>query len=193
MSCDKPYEVSIPFKEFCDRFFTSENATDGPWGDAFVRQTFSKYITDAAPHGLITIAYTYGHYADGYVNIKWRVKYTDKVYRVRYRDSTQWAAWWCSLTDALEEAADEECDEECEECDEEESDDEGKHKSECGVCGTDTSGRKIRSLWNNTLCEICGEESDDESDDDSVCFRVAHEYNKDECSDNCPYKSETAK
>jgi hypothetical protein len=37
------------------------------------------------------------------------------------------------------------------------------------------------------------EESEDEDDDDdengSVCFRVAHEYNEKECSDNCPYKS----
>jgi hypothetical protein len=30
--------------------------------------------------------------------------------------------------------------------------------SQCGECGVSTSGRKIRGLWNNTLCEKCGEE-----------------------------------
>ena len=30
--------------------------------------------------------------------------------------------------------------------------------SKCGECGVSTQGRKIRSLWNNTLCEKCGEE-----------------------------------
>lgn len=102
------YTVDIPFKQFCDRFFTSENATDGPWGDNFVLQTFSKYITDAAPHGFITIDYKYAPVTGNYTNIKWRVKYTDKVYRVRYAASTEWAAWWCALTDELEDEEDEE-------------------------------------------------------------------------------------
>tara|TARA_R110000772_G_scaffold114329_2_gene218713 strand:- start:113 stop:862 length:750 start_codon:yes stop_codon:yes gene_type:complete len=41
--------------------------------------------------------------------------------------------------------------------------------SKCGECGVLTQGRKIRSLWNNTLCEKCGEESDDEEEDDVCC------------------------
>jgi hypothetical protein len=39
-------------------------------------------------------------------------------------------------------------------------------------------------------CDECTS-SDEEDDDDkngSVCFRVTHEYNEDECSDNCPHK-----
>ena len=160
MSYDTTYEVSIPYRDFFNRFSESDNSLGG-WGSTHFHETFSKYITDAAPHGIITICYKYDRPSGNYTNIKWRVKYTDKIYRIRYAASTPWAAWWCSLTDALEDEADDE------ECDEEESDDEGKHKSECGVCGTDTSGRKIRSLWNNTLCEICGEESDDESDEES--------------------------
>jgi len=36
--------------------------------------------------------------------------------------------------------------------------------SKCGVCGVSTQGRKIRSLWNNALCEECGEESEEEDD-----------------------------
>ena len=32
----------------------------------------------------------------------------------------------------------------------------------CAECGISTKGRKIRSLWNNTLCEDCGEYSDEE-------------------------------
>jgi hypothetical protein len=38
-----------------------------------------------------------------------------------------------------------------------EDEDEGSH---CGECGTSTQGRKIRGLWNNTLCEECGEEEE---------------------------------
>ena len=34
--------------------------------------------------------------------------------------------------------------------------------SKCGECGVSTQGRKIRSLWNNTLCEKCGEEDEEE-------------------------------
>jgi len=34
--------------------------------------------------------------------------------------------------------------------------------SKCGECGISTQGRKIRSLWNNTLCEECGEESEED-------------------------------
>jgi hypothetical protein len=37
----------------------------------------------------------------------------------------------------------------------------------CGECGVSTSGRKIRGLWNNTLCEKCGEE--DVEDDPPSC------------------------
>jgi len=95
------YSVSIPFKEFCDRFFTGENATNGEWGSNFVRQTFSKN----APDGFITIVYKYDPPTDNYTNIKWRVIYTDKVYRVRYAASTEWAAWWCALTSDLEDEA----------------------------------------------------------------------------------------
>jgi hypothetical protein len=39
---------------------------------------------------------------------------------------------------------------------------------ECDVCGISTEGRKIRSLWNNALCEICGvyEENDNDSSEE---------------------------
>jgi hypothetical protein len=45
---------------------------------------------------------------------------------------------------------------------EEEEEDEG---SKCGECGVSTQGRKIRSLWNNTLCEKCGEEEEEEEEE----------------------------
>jgi len=32
-------------------------------------------------------------------------------------------------------------------------------------------------------------ECDDDDDDDSVCLRVEHEYNENECSENCPHKN----
>ena len=35
---------------------------------------------------------------------------------------------------------------------------EGSH---CGECGTSTQGRKIRGLWNNALCEKCGDGYED--------------------------------
>ena len=40
--------------------------------------------------------------------------------------------------------------------------------STCGECGVSTQGRKIRSLWNNTLCEKCGEESEEEDEEVDV-------------------------
>lgn len=46
--------------------------------------------------------------------------------------------------------------------------------SHCAECGECTHGRKIRSLWNNTLCEECGDDTDDEEEDDDeecgFCF-----------------------
>ena len=33
-------------------------------------------------------------------------------------------------------------------------------------------------------------EDEDDDENDSVCFRVRHEYNEKECSDNCPHKPE---
>ena len=56
--------------------------------------------------------------------------------------------------------------EESEESDESE-DEEEEEGSKCGECGVSTQGRKIRSLWNNTLCEKCGEESEDEEEFDN--------------------------
>jgi hypothetical protein len=40
-------------------------------------------------------------------------------------------------------------------------------ETECGECGTTTSGRKIRGLWNNELCEECGGDDEDEPEDDA--------------------------
>ena len=34
------------------------------------------------------------------------------------------------------------------------------------------------------------EDEEEDDDNDSVCFRVRHEYNEKECSDNCPYKED---
>jgi len=46
-----------------------------------------------------------------------------------------------------------------EEEDEEEEEKEEEKKEEvcCGECGVSTEGRKIRGLWNNLLCEKCGD------------------------------------
>jgi ribosomal protein S27AE len=59
----------------------------------------------------------------------------------------------------------------CKDAHMDEEDEEVVVGSVCGECGVSTQGRKIRSLWNNTLCEECGEESDDEDDDEDrfVC------------------------
>jgi len=46
--------------------------------------------------------------------------------------------------------------------------DEEEEGSKCGECGVSTQGRKIRSLWNNTLCEKCGEESEEEDEEVDV-------------------------
>ena len=40
--------------------------------------------------------------------------------------------------------------------------DEGSEEAKCLECGVSTHGRKIRSLWNNSLCEQCGEEACEE-------------------------------
>jgi len=55
--------------------------------------------------------------------------------------------------------------------------------SVCCECGVSTQGRKIRSLWNNTLCEECGEESDDDKEEcdccgenfETVCLTIAED------------------
>ena len=55
---------------------------------------------------------------------------------------------------------------------EEEEEDEG---SKCGECGVSTQGRKIRSLWNNTLCEKCGEEDEEEEEEEEEKWEY-HNY-----------------
>ena len=40
--------------------------------------------------------------------------------------------------------------------------------------------------WAEAALDTSEEEMDDD-DNDSVCFRVEHEYNDKECSNNCPY------
>ena len=35
--------------------------------------------------------------------------------------------------------------------------------SHCAECGECTHGRKIRSVWNNTLCEECGDDEEEDS------------------------------
>jgi hypothetical protein len=168
MSYDTTYEVSIPYRDFFSRFSESDNSLGG-WGETHFHETFSKYITDAAPHGIITIEYKYDRPSGNYTNIKYRVKYTDKIYRIRYAASTPWAAWWCSLTDALEDEADDE------ECDEEESDEEGKHTCGCcrkqmpegdtwcceGKCGLLTCP-DCRPDSNEGACNICEQEKGEE-------------------------------
>jgi len=44
--------------------------------------------------------------------------------------------------------------------------------STCAECGISTAGRKIRSLWNNVLCEECGEHSDDEEEEETELHLV---------------------
>jgi len=58
----------------------------------------------------------------------------------------------------------------CEECvamkkTHEEEEDEEKGAT-CAECGISTAGRKIRGLWDNVLCEECGEHSDIEEDEE---------------------------
>jgi hypothetical protein len=55
----------------------------------------------------------------------------------------------------------------------------------CLECGVSTQGRKIRSLWNNVLCEKCGEEEVEEEEEeeeleDCECG-YTHHY-----EDKCP-------
>lgn len=47
-----------------------------------------------------------------------------------------------------------------------EEEEEEEEKCVCGECGISTKGRKIRGLWDNKLCEECGEHSDMEEEDD---------------------------
>ena len=54
-----------------------------------------------------------------------------------------------------------------------EEEDEG---SKCGECGVSTQGRKIRSLWNNTLCEKCGEEDEEEEEEEEEEKWEYHNY-----------------
>jgi hypothetical protein len=47
-----------------------------------------------------------------------------------------------------------------------ESDSDDSQVAICVECGCSTQGRKIRSLWNNVLCERCGEYSDSDIEDE---------------------------
>lgn len=49
-----------------------------------------------------------------------------------------------------------------------------------------------KCYWCNSRgCEEeCYSPPESEDENDSVCFRVPHDYNEDECSDNCPHKPE---
>jgi hypothetical protein len=68
----------------------------------------------------------------------------------------------------------------CCECEKEE---EG---STCAECGISTAGRKIRGLWDNVLCEECGEHSDDEeSEDGDWDGDLDYTPNCHECGEDC--------
>jgi hypothetical protein len=59
----------------------------------------------------------------------------------------------------------------CDKCydkdkEEDEKEEEEEEKCVCGECGISTKGRKIRGLWDNKLCEECGEHSDIEEEED---------------------------
>jgi len=53
---------------------------------------------------------------------------------------------------------------------EEEKKEEEEEKCVCGECGISTKGRKIRGLWDNKLCEECGEHSDVEEEDEDMTY-----------------------
>ena len=71
----------------------------GPWGDTYFETIFGKYIED----GAIEIEYKYGDYKDGKSQVKWRIPGTEKVYLVKYGGSSQFAMWWCGMTDDIED------------------------------------------------------------------------------------------
>jgi hypothetical protein len=93
------YNVTIPVNEF--REYLVETDESGPWGDKFFLYTFGKYIDDDA----IEIEYKYGDYKNGLSIVKWRVAEEEagKVYSVRYRGSSRFAMWWCSITDGVDD------------------------------------------------------------------------------------------
>jgi hypothetical protein len=63
------------------------------------------------------------------------------------------------------------------------SDDDSDDDARCAECGTSTKGRKIRSLWNNVLCEVCGEHSDDDEEEEEA-GEVSKESRIDDDSDD---------
>jgi hypothetical protein len=75
-----------------------------------------------------------------------------------------------------------------------EDDDDNKsvHSTCCVECGESfkfdapVSAEDYHNGNHDQHCPSCEEESDDENG--SVCFRVPHEYNEHDCSDNCPHK-----
>ena len=65
-------------------------------------------------------------------------------------------------------------------------------ETECVECGVSTHGRRIRSLWNNTLCEKCGEMVDCENCGEPIDPNDARKCNvydprrcKGTCCDGC--------
>ena len=88
---------------------------------------------------------------------------------------------------AKAEALKKKADEEDDRVRKETHDDKDKRGSCCGECGVSTAGRKIRGLWDNTLCETCGEEEHEcDEDDCPKCRRGVYC----DCSDTrCPHCS----
>ena len=67
--------------------------------DGFHTHKYDKYIED----GTITIDYTYLPSKNGKTYIKFNIPETDIGMTISYGGSSQFAMWWCQLTDGLED------------------------------------------------------------------------------------------
>ena len=84
----KMYQVNMLYNQFKEFFL-----------DGFHTHKYDKYVED----GTITIDYTYLPSKNGKTYIKFNIPETDIGMTISYGGSSQFAMWWCQLTDGLED------------------------------------------------------------------------------------------
>ena len=94
-----PFQIALPFYEFQKHFCANYSVRD-------FYEEFEDFAYNNYTPRLIDIEYKYGVYASGKSTIHWRCCYnavpkTD-WHTTKYGGSTDFAAWWCALTDDYE-------------------------------------------------------------------------------------------
>ena len=157
-----PFSIALPFYEFQEHFY----------GGYFVKDFYAEFEKFAyGKPRLIDIEYKYGGYADGKTIIHWRCRDETDWRTTKYGGSTDFATWWCALTDDYE-------DESCDNCGERDCDCDGTDSSE-----GDTEARKPSGPVTHTCCLCGGDAGMYGNNPDPLADGKTHK-----CCDECNFK-----